>query len=164
MNLLESKVIQTQFESEIYVDNDSHINIKDIRLPEGNTEVYQLLIGIEFIRLRDDQYYGTKTGFFGVSLSKDLQTVSIFEPEYQSIFSVKNSAEKEATLELIEYILTVSPSFKEKLSAFKQQLKETDVICEKDIDEIKEKLTILERLNHVAPEEINIGLQTARIH
>jgi hypothetical protein len=154
MNLLESKVIQTEFELEIFIDNLSNIEILEIELPEENSNDYKLLIGLDFIRLRDNNYYGTKTGCFGLKIDKDLNTITLFEPENQSIFSVKNSLEKAAALELIEYILTASPSFKEKNLNLIKQLKQADVINVKEMFEVKEKLSLIEKLNNIHPGEI----------
>jgi hypothetical protein len=161
MNLLESKVIQTQFELEIFIDNDSNIKLLEVELPKRNSNEYKLLIGLDFIRLRDNKYYGTKTGCFGLSVDRDSRTISLFEPEYQSIFSIKNKQEKEAALELIEYVLTASPSFKQKKLKLMKQLKQVDVLSEKDVIEVKEKLSLIEKLNNIHPGEIKAIFKVA---
>ncbi|NHM32493.1 hypothetical protein [Neobacillus terrae] len=164
MNLLESKVIQTEFESEIFIDTVSNIKILDIKLPDSVSHEYKLLIGLDFIRLRDNKNYGTKTGCFGLKIDRDLRTVSLYEPENQSIFAVKNTKEKAAALELIEYILTASPSFKESKFNFINQLKKKDVTCEKEIREVKEKMTLLEQLDHILHGQITADLKGNLIH
>ncbi|WP_026695603.1 hypothetical protein [Peribacillus kribbensis] len=158
MLLVESKVLQTQFESEIYMDEESNIILSNIELPEDGFSDYKLNAGVKLTRIRDNEYYGTETSYFGLSISYDLDRISIFNPEEQSIFSIKNEEEIAAALELVRYILIESPAFKQKVESEIEELRKTNVVSAKDIFEVKEKLTVLEKLGKIQQGSLNTEL------
>lgn len=54
-------------------------------------------------------------------MTENRQSIIIVEPELQSIFATKNQPEKDATVELIEYLLTESPAFKQMTASMVKQ-------------------------------------------
>ncbi|MBS4211780.1 MULTISPECIES: hypothetical protein [Neobacillus] len=155
MNMLESKVIQTRFEKEIFIDKKSNIVINGFRSLDKSTSYYEFKIGLDLIRIREDEYYGTKKSYVSIRISEDLQSLFIIEPEIQSIFAVKNKQEKEAAIELIRYLLVESQSFKHMVTDMINNLKKENVFTGLEMKELKVKLAVLERLLNVSDEEIH---------
>ncbi|MFB5197642.1 hypothetical protein ACE198_22495 [Neobacillus sp. KR4-4] len=105
MTMLESKVIQTRFEKEIFIEEKSNIEINMFRTFDKNHPFYEFMLGLDLIRIRDNEYYGNKTSYVTIRISDDLQSFFVIEPDVQSIFAIKNKQEKEAAIELIHYLL-----------------------------------------------------------
>lgn len=160
MNILESKVIQTKLEKEIFIDQSSNIELKGFQYPQKDFPFYQVLVGLELIRLRENDFYGTKQAYFGIKITEDLQSsLIIFEPEQQSIFAVKNEQEKQAVTELIDYLLIESPVFKQLVTTMIDNLKNANVISEREIRDIKAKLDLLDRLLTIDYEDLKFAIQ-----
>ena len=66
MNLLESKVIQTRLEKEIFIDQSSSIEIKIFQFLEKDLAYYEFMVGLEFLRIRENEYYGAEKKYFGI--------------------------------------------------------------------------------------------------
>lgn len=158
MNILDSKVIITQFENEIYMDDVSNIKLTNFQLPEKSKPYFQCMIGLDMIRIRDNKFYGHKTATFGIRASEGLKSIEIFEPAQESIFAVKNDHEKQAASELIKYILTESASFKQKIEIIIEQIKQKNIVTEADLNDAKAHLDLLKKLSKVQPDEINFAL------
>jgi hypothetical protein len=154
MNLLESKVIQTKFEKEIFIDQISNIEISNVNYQGENASYYELMVGLEFLRIRNNDFYGTTKSYFGIRIEKDIQDIIVFEPKQQSIFAVKNENEKDAAIELIEYLLTASPHFKQLVGDMINDFQQDDVICEKDIKELKSKIVVLEQILNISYDDL----------
>jgi len=146
MGLLDSKVIETKFEKEIFIDQSSSIELCEFHFPKKNFLFYEAMVSIELMRIRDNEYYGIKNELFGIRMTDDLQTLYVIEPEKQNIFAIKNEQERQATNELIEYLLTESAAFKQLLTEMIQDLKQANLVSNKEIIETKAKLDFLERL------------------
>ncbi|MEH7415556.1 hypothetical protein V7266_09780 [Neobacillus drentensis] len=154
MNLLDSKVIQTELEKEIFIDQSSNIELSHFRSPDKNFPFYEALVSIGMMRIRSNDYYGTKNEVFGIRVSEDLQSIFVFETEKQNIFAIKNEEERQAAIELIEYLLTNSANFNQLVTTMIDHLKQTNVVCTREIKETKGKLELLERLITIRPEDI----------
>lgn len=159
MNLLESKVIQTKLEKEIFIDESTNIELKILHDAEKNFPFYKFIVSIEMMRIRRNEFYGTKKAFFGIRVTEDLQSFIVFEPDQQSIFAIKNEQERQAVMELIDYLLTESVNFKQLVISMVEKLKQVNVEGEKENKELKTKLTLLERLLKIHHEEIKFPLQ-----
>ncbi|MCM3724634.1 hypothetical protein M3226_02830 [Neobacillus cucumis] len=160
MNLLESKVIQTQIEKEIFIDKISNIELGNINYPDNNSSFYEFMVGLDLIRIRENEFYGTEKRYFGIRTTVDFQSITVFEPFQQSIFAVKNEQEKQAAIELIEYLLIESPNFKRLVKKLINTIKQTNVVCEKEIKELKTKLELLEKLLEIRYEDVKIAFQS----
>ncbi|MEY2194722.1 hypothetical protein AB7942_18560 [Neobacillus sp. BF23-41] len=163
MNMLESKVIQTRFEKEIFIEEKSNININGFRSLYKNTPFYEFMIGLHLIRIRDNEYYGTKKSYVSIRISEDLQSLFVLEPDVQSIFAIKNKQEKEAAIELIHYLLLDSQTFKQLVSEMINNLKKLNVVTGFEIKEVKAKLAVLERLLNVSDEDIKFTIRKEHI-
>ncbi|MFJ5763455.1 hypothetical protein ACIQAA_30960 [Neobacillus sp. NPDC093182] len=154
MNLIESKVIQTEFETEIFLDESSHIELSDFHYPDNNYPIFEFFVGVDFIRIRNNEFYGTKKSYFGIKITDDFQSIFIFEPSQQSIFAIKNDQEMEAVKELIYYLLNESPHFRKLLINRINEIKKTNIVCTKEINELKAELELLENLTKSRYEDI----------
>jgi hypothetical protein len=146
VNLVESKVIQTKLETEIFIDQSSNIEISNIYYPENNYPFFEFLVGVEFIRIRNNEFYGTKKSYFGVKITEDFKSVFVFEPSHQSIFALKSEEEIEAVKELIHYLINESPNFKQLLLSMVNDIKKANIVCSKEITELQAELELLENL------------------
>ncbi|TDL75382.1 hypothetical protein E2R56_06045 [Rhodococcus qingshengii] len=154
MNLIESKVIQTEFEIEIFIDESSHIELSNFHYPDNYYPFFELFVGVDFIRIRNNEFYGTKKSYFGIKITDDFQSIFIFEPSQQSIFALKNDQEMEAVKELIYYLLKESPHFRKLLINRINEIKKTNIVCTKEINELKAELELLENLTKSRYEDI----------
>ncbi|WP_043930325.1 hypothetical protein [Bacillus sp. EB01] len=161
MKLLESKVIETEFEKEIYVDKASNIEIAKINFDE-TTSNYELMVGLQFLRIRNNDFYGTIKGYFGLKIMGDSETITLNEPYQQSIFAVKTPEEKDAVLELIDYLLTSSPYFKQLVMDEINNLKQMDFVCEKEILELRTKIKFLEKFLKISYSDLKIDLKISQ--
>lgn len=163
MNMLESKVIQTRFEKEIFIEEKSNINIKEFHLLDKNAPFYEFMIGLDLIRIRDNEYYGNKTSYVIIRVSEDLQSLFVLEPDLQSIFAIKNKQEIEAAIELIHYLLVDSQTFKQVVSEMISTLKRENLINGFEVKEANVKLAVLERLLNVSNEDIEFMIRMENI-
>jgi hypothetical protein len=161
--MLESKVIQTRFEKEIFIEEKSNIEINEFRTFDKNTPFYEFMIGLNLIRIRDNEYYGNKTSYVNIRISEDLQSLFVLEPDLQSIFAIKNKQEKEATIELIQYLLVDSQTFKQVVSEMISNLKRENVVNGFEVKEANAKLAILDRLLNVSNEDIEFMIRIKNI-
>ncbi|MGG3466254.1 hypothetical protein ABES02_01610 [Neobacillus pocheonensis] len=159
MNLLESKVIQTKSEKEIYIDQNTNIEIGGIQYPEKAHPYYEFMVGLELIRIRANEYYGTKKAYFGIRITENLQSLTIFEPDQQSIFASKSEEEKDAAIELINYLLIESLNFKQFVMTMIRNLKTENGIFEKEISKLKANKALLEKLLKVTYEDVKFAIQ-----
>jgi hypothetical protein len=163
MNMLESKVIQTRFEKEIFIEEKSTISINGFRSLDKNTPFYEFMIGLDLIRIRDNEYYGTKKSYVNIRISEDLQSLFIIEPDVQSIFAIKNKQEKEAAIELVQYLLADSQTFKQVVSEMISNLKKENIVNGFEVKEVKAKLAVLERLLNVREDDVKFTIRMENI-
>ena len=161
--MLESKVIQTRFEKEIFIDEKSNIEMNGYRSPDKNKPFYEFMIGLNLIRIRDNDYYGSKKSYVTIRISEDLQSLFVLEPDLQSIFAIKNKQEKEAAIELIHYLLVDSQTFKQVVSEMISNLKRENVVNVFEVKEANIKLAVLERLLYVRNEDIKFMIRMENI-
>jgi predicted nucleic acid-binding protein len=161
--MLESKVIQTRFEKEIFIEEKSNIKINGFRSLDKNTPFYEFMIGLDLIRIRDHEYYGTKKSYVNIRISEDLQSLFVIEPDVQSIFAIKNKLEKEAAIELVQYLLVDSQIFKQVVSEMISNLKKENFVNGFEVKDAKAKLAVLERLLNVSDEDIHFTIRMENI-
>jgi hypothetical protein len=163
MNMLESKVIQTRFEKEIFIEEKSNININGFHSLDKNTPFYELMIGLNLIRIRDNEYYGTKQSYVNIRISEDFQSLFILEPDVQSIFAIKNKQEKEAAIELIHYLLLDSQTFKQVVTEMISNIKKENISNGFEVKEAMAKLAVLERLLNISNEDMHFTIRLENI-
>ncbi|MCM3765663.1 hypothetical protein [Neobacillus niacini] len=163
MKMLESKVIQTRYEKEIFIDEKPNIEINGFRSLNKNTPFYEFMIGLDLMRIRDNEYYGYKKSFIRIRISEDLQSLFVLEPDLQSIFAGKNTQEKEAAMELIHYLLVDSQTFNQVVSDMISSLRKVNVVNSLEIKELKIKLDVLERLLNVSEDDIKFTIPLENI-
>lgn len=161
--MLESKVIQTRFEKEIFIEEKSTITINGFHLLDKNTPFYEFVIGLDLIRIRDHENYGTRKSYVNIRISEDLQSLFVVEPDVQSIFAIKNKEEKEAAIELIQYLLVDSQTFKQVVTEMISNLKKENIVNGFEVKEAKAKLAVLERLLNVSDEDIKFTIRMENI-
>jgi len=161
--MLESKVIKTRFEKEIFIAEKSNIEINMFRTLDKNNPFYEFMVGLDLIRIRDNEYYGNKTSYVTIRISDDLQSFFIIEPDVQSIFAIKNKQEKEAAIELIHYLLIDSQTFKDVVSDMIRNLKSDNVVNVYEVKEATTKLAVLERLLNIRNEDIEFMIRMENI-
>jgi hypothetical protein len=161
--MLESKVIQTRFEKEIFIEEKSNIEINEFRTIDRSTPFYEFMVGLDLIRIRDNEFYGNKKSYVTIRISEDLQSLFVLEPDVQSIFSIKNKQEKEAAIELIHYLLVDSQTFKQVVSEMIRNLKSENVVNVFEVKEANAKLAVLERLLNVRNEDIHFMIRMENI-
>ncbi|MDQ0971342.1 hypothetical protein QFZ31_001220 [Neobacillus niacini] len=159
MNLLESKVILTKSEKEIFIDQSSSIELKAFQFLEKGLPYYEFMVGLEFLRIRENEYYGTEKRYFGISFKDNMQTLIVFEPDKHSIFATKNEKEKQAVTELITYVLTQSSIFKDMVSTMVNTLQHENVVCEKEDNEVDAKQVQLKKLLNVNIENVKFQIE-----
>ncbi|MFD0829456.1 hypothetical protein ACT8ZR_28170 [Neobacillus sp. M.A.Huq-85] len=159
MNLLESKVIQTRLEKEIFIDQSSNIELKIFQFLENDLLFYEFMVGLEFLRIRENEYYGTEKRYFGIRFTADMQTLIVFEPDKHSIFAARNEKEKQAVTELIIYLLTKSPIFKQLVTTMVNNLQHENVVCEKENKEVDAKQVLLEQFLNVHIQNVKFQLK-----
>jgi hypothetical protein len=163
MNMLDSKVIQTRFEKEIFIEEKSNININGFRSLDKNTPIYEFMFGLDLIRIRDNEYYGTKKSYVSIRMSEDFQSLFVIEPDVQSIFAIKNKQEKEAAIELVQYLLVDSQTFKQVVSEMISNLKKENIVNGFEVKEVKAKLAVLERLLNVREDDVKFTIRMENI-
>ncbi|MEH7086281.1 hypothetical protein V7139_26660 [Neobacillus drentensis] len=163
MTMLESKVIQTRFEKEIFIEEKSNIEINMFGTLDKNTPFYEFMVGLDLIRIRDNEFYGNKTSYVTIRISDDLQSLFVIEPDVQSIFAIKNKQEKEAAIELIHYLLIDSQTFKQVVSEMIRKLKSDNVINVYEVKEATTKLAVLERLLNIRNDDLKFMIRMENI-
>ncbi|MFJ5716772.1 hypothetical protein [Neobacillus sp. NPDC093127] len=163
MSLLESKVIQTKFEKEIFIDEISNIELGGFQYPNKKFPYYEMMVGVNLMRIRNNEYYGTKKSYFGLRITEDFQSIVVFDPDQQSIFAVKSELEKQAAIELIDYLLIESPKFKELVRQMIFNNKQANVFSDIEFQEHKAKLSVLEGLINVPNLDVKIAVQKKNI-
>ncbi|MED1205939.1 hypothetical protein [Heyndrickxia acidicola] len=116
MNLFDAKIITTQFGVEIYVDEIKHIQVTDVHLSSPDQPYHECLVGVEYTLLRDKEFYGNRMNYFWIRMTEDFSSLTLVEPETQSLFAVKNDEERQATKMLIEDWLIKTDAFKDSIN------------------------------------------------
>jgi hypothetical protein len=131
MNLFDAKIITTQFGVEIYVDEIKHIQVTDVHLSSPDTPYHECLVGVEYTLLRDKEFYGNRVNYFWIRMAADYSSITLVEPETQSLFAVKNKEERQATKMMIENWLIKTDAFKDAVKQLMDDYKDqedTDVL------------------------------------
>jgi len=154
MNVLDAKIINTQYGLEMYLDQDNHIKIEDFHIPTEENPYFDLKIGIEFYCLRKQHHYELDTNYFWLRINLEENAIQLLEPPMQSIFAVKDEKERKATQELIGEWLINTHMFKHSIRELIQQKKQENVTCEEEIRQILRTVNLLEQILELKSENI----------
>lgn len=116
MTVLDAKVINTDYGLETYLDVVNNIEVKQLVSPTIHDSYYGITIGINYFRLREGNYYCRERNYFKLCMSTDLTSITLIETEKESLFAVKSSSERGATLELVGGWLIHTHAFKEAIN------------------------------------------------
>lgn len=154
MELLNAKIIPTQQGMETYLDIPENITVADLNTPNRNNPFLDLKIGIEYYRLCDQHYYESEINFFWLRIHPESKSITLLETDIQSLFSVKNDSEKEATKELIGVWLINSHAFKQAIRQLINQKRAENVTTEQEIKETLQTIELLEKTLDLKTENI----------
>ncbi|WP_249871536.1 hypothetical protein [Oceanobacillus saliphilus] len=138
MKVMDAKVINTKYGLEMYFDNIKSVDIKEIHSPTIRNPFYEVLIGVEFLLMKEQKYFNKMKNYFWISMSTDFQTITIKETVTENLFALKNDEEREATRELLGEWLIKTQSFKNAI---------TELINQQDLSETERFLKNLLYLN-----------------
>ncbi|MFS0780280.1 hypothetical protein [Bacillus sp. 1P06AnD] len=151
--MMDAKVIPTAYGLETYIDKLENVKIVDVRVPDGQFDSYRVKFGIEYYLLRERKDpnephdYEMQMNYFWISFQPDMSHIEILEPVTESLFAVKNKAERTATKHLISNWIMQS-------NAFKQNIKEYMNECEQQTEGQSELIKIFEKLLEMNADEI----------
>lgn len=105
MSLLDAKGIQTTHGVELYVDLVKNVNIKELLIPTVNNPFYGVKLEIDYLLLKEhkhyEHHYEHQKNSFWIVMDENLSSITLKEPEMESLFAVKNEEEREATKQLL---------------------------------------------------------------
>lgn len=137
MSLLDAKVIQTQLEKEIFIDEPTYFGFLNFQFHDNPIPKIEFLVKLNLGRVREYKFYGIEDVYFGISVVQNEPTIQVFSTEQRSLFAAKNEQEKDAAAELIQYLFTKSSKFKPVLMQF---LDEQNTLLGNPASELVEKL------------------------
>ncbi|WP_424475460.1 hypothetical protein [Oceanobacillus kimchii] len=79
MNVLDAKIINTQYGLETYLDMVKNIEVKELHSPSDNEPFYEIVLGIEYFLLRDGKYYDSERNYFRIQMSEDFNSITLRE-------------------------------------------------------------------------------------
>ncbi|RLL46571.1 hypothetical protein D8M04_05020 [Oceanobacillus piezotolerans] len=118
MSMVDAKVINTRYGLEMYCDKDSSVVINEVHSPTDKNPYYEVLIGVEFLVMKNQKDMYPMKNFFWISMSEDFQTVKIKETEMGNLFALKDSEERKATKEMVAQWLFKTESFKKAITTW----------------------------------------------
>ncbi|WP_019391005.1 hypothetical protein [Priestia filamentosa] len=105
MSLLDAKGIQTTHGVELYVDLVKNVNIKELLIPTVNNPFYGVKLEIDYLLLKEhkhyEHHYEHQKNSFWIVMDENLSSITLKEPEMESLFAIKNEEEREATKQLL---------------------------------------------------------------
>lgn len=154
MNVLDSKMIYTQYGIETYMDMVGNVEIKDIRYPSEVAPFYEITVGVEYFLLRKEKYYDSEKNYFKIRMNSNLNLISLMETETESLFAVKNEFEREATKELVGEWLIKTNAFRLAIKNLIEEKKVENVHTEEDIQKVLGTVRFLEKILDIQTEDI----------
>ncbi|AKO93013.1 hypothetical protein [Priestia filamentosa] len=105
MSLLDAKGIHTTHGVELYVDLVKNVNIKELLIPTVNNPFYGVKLEIDYLLLKEhkhyEHHYEHQKNSFWIVMDENLSSITLKEPEMESLFAIKNEEEREATKQLL---------------------------------------------------------------
>ncbi len=154
MNVLDAKIINTQYGLETYLDMVKNIEVKELHSPSDNDPFYEIVLGIEYFLLRDGKYYDSERNYFRIQMSEDFNSITLRETDTESLFAVKTEHERDSTKLLVGEWLIKTNAFKQVISELIQQKKMENVQNEGDTRKVLGTIRFLEILLEIKTEDI----------
>ncbi|QGS67896.1 hypothetical protein CV093_01585 [Oceanobacillus sp. 143] len=63
MNVMDAKVINTKYGMELYFDNIESVDVKEVHSPTVENPFYEVLIGVEFLLMKERKFNKMKIIF-----------------------------------------------------------------------------------------------------
>lgn len=153
MNIIDAKIINTDNELgvELYTDELTSIEFKDIHYPLEAKPYYEITIGISYNRLRLKNYYERETGYFKIRMNQKLNELTIIETDKGSLFAIKSEHERKETKKLVAEWLIATDSYQEHINdlIMTNNMKNGDVIRD-----FQQTVKFLIKLQEIKPQEI----------
>ncbi|MDW4509522.1 hypothetical protein R7236_14050 [Priestia megaterium] len=116
MNVMDAKIISTQYGLETYLDVVKSVDVRGLHYPTETEPFFEITVGIEYFLLKEERYYDSRKNFFRIRMNSDFGSVTLVETKMESLFAVKNAGEKDATKELIGEWLIKTQAFKQVIN------------------------------------------------
>ncbi|MCM3596061.1 hypothetical protein M4D55_09730 [Metabacillus idriensis] len=154
MNVMDAKIISTQYGLETYLDVVKSVEVRDLHYPTETELFYEITIGIEYFLLKEKRYYDSRKNYFRIRMDSDFSSLTLIETETESLFAVKNEVERDTTKELVGEWLIKTHAFKQVINELIVQKKMENVQTEGDIHAVLGTLRFLEKLLEIKTEDI----------
>lgn len=148
MDLIEAKVIDTQYGMELFMDKKNDVDVLAIHSPTVTNPYFDLKVGISYYLIKE-HYYQRRKNYFWIRMDKYNNSITFKESEKESIFAVKTIEERKATQALITEWLLYSQTFKKALNKTLKEILTKNIETEEDIKEINELKIFLEKLLNI---------------
>lgn len=160
MNLLDAKLIETQYGLEAYIDKRNNVEITTIYTSARDTSLCEIKLGISYFLLRD-RNFEDKKNYFWIKWNEHTDLITLIESNIESLFAVKNEAEREATKNLIGMWLIKTDAFNYAVTQKIQNLKEdVNIQTEDDIKKRSNAIKFLKKSLQLEVEDIqNASIQ-----
>ncbi|MCD7035031.1 hypothetical protein LRR81_12310 [Metabacillus sp. GX 13764] len=153
MSIIDSKIIETQYGQELYMDQSVKVEADMLQQPEESRPFYGLRIGVEYFLLRD-KHFTIEKNYFWILMDQGLKMVSLAETDTESLFAVKSEQERSDTKQLIGDWLIKTDAYKQAILRLIEQYKSENVATEAEIRKIMQANQFLEKLMMLKPENI----------
>lgn len=154
MNVLDAKIINTQYGMETYLDFVKNVEVKDLHYPTEISPFYEIIIGVEYFLLRKENYYDSEKNYFIIRMNSDFSSITLRETKTESLFAVKNEFERDATKELVGEWLIKTNAFTQVINDLIDQKKMENVQTEEHIQIVLGTIRFLEKLLKIKTEDI----------
>ncbi|WP_419888342.1 hypothetical protein ACN6MT_23730 [Neobacillus niacini] len=154
MNVMDAKIISTQYGLETYLDVVNSVDVRDLHYPTETRLFYEITVGIEYFILKEERYYDSRKNYFRIRMDSDFGFITLVETKTESIFAVKNEGKRDTTKELVGKWLIKTDAFKQVINELIVQKKMENVKTEGDIQVVLGTIRFLEKLLEIKTEDI----------
>ncbi|WHZ03513.1 hypothetical protein QNH48_02155 [Neobacillus sp. YX16] len=154
MNVMDAKIISTQYGLETYLDVIKSVNVRELHYPTETEPFFEITVGIEYFLLKEERYYDSRKNYFRIRMDSDFGSVTLVETKTESLFAVKNAGEKDATKKLVGEWRIKTQALKQVINELIVQKKMEDVQTEGDIQAVLGTIRFLEKLLEIEAEDI----------
>lgn len=154
MNVMDAKIISTQYGLETYLDVVKSVDVRDLHYPTETEPFYEITVGIEYFLLKKERYYDSRKNYFRIRMDSDFDSVTLVETKMESLFAVKNEGERDKTKELVGEWLIKTNAFKQVINELIDQKKMENIQTEGDIQVVLGTKRFLEKLLEIKTEDI----------
>ncbi|PLT31452.1 hypothetical protein [Peribacillus deserti] len=146
MNVLDAKIINTQYGMETYLDFVENVEVKELHYSTEIAPFYEITIGVEYFLLKEEKYYDSRKNYFRIRMNADMSCMTLRETKTESLFAVKNEFERDATKELVGEWLIKTNAFNQVINDLIEQKKMENVQTEEHIQIVLGTIRFLDKL------------------